>query len=157
MTNSNCSGFVPDPCVDYPNCTGSGFIPGWTEQCCQPESVKNTREVMLSVIGVVFIVGTICNVITIITFIYLCCFPERIRRKFGQEFTMLVKDPVFYLIFHLSICDLLCCIFGLPSYWIVHYDGYFPYSQEMCKLSAFVRNVLGSFSQLLISKHVHAF
>eukprot|EP00092_Neocalanus_flemingeri_P046236 GFUD01051994.1.p1 GENE.GFUD01051994.1~~GFUD01051994.1.p1 ORF type:complete len:371 (-),score=35.09 GFUD01051994.1:296-1408(-) len=136
-----CDGFAPNPCVSYTNCTGSAFIANWTEVCCQPMAVKNTRYAMLSVIGLVGIVGTVCNIITISTFIYLYFFAERIKKKFGHEFAM-VKDPVFFLILHLSFCDLLYCIFGLPSYWIVHYHGYFPYSEEMCKYSAFTRNVL---------------
>eukprot|EP00092_Neocalanus_flemingeri_P009136 GFUD01009837.1.p1 GENE.GFUD01009837.1~~GFUD01009837.1.p1 ORF type:complete len:404 (+),score=49.92 GFUD01009837.1:222-1433(+) len=136
-----CDGFAPNPCISYTNCTGSAFIAGWTDVCCQPMAVKNTRYAMLSVIGLVGIVGTVCNIITISTFIYLYFFAERIKKKFGHEFVM-VKDPVFFLILHLSFCDLLYCIFGLPSYWIVHYHGYFPYSEEMCKYSAFTRNVL---------------
>ena len=28
-------------CVSYENCTGSAYIPGWTDKCCQPEEVKH--------------------------------------------------------------------------------------------------------------------
>eukprot|EP00092_Neocalanus_flemingeri_P012153 GFUD01013101.1.p1 GENE.GFUD01013101.1~~GFUD01013101.1.p1 ORF type:complete len:379 (-),score=55.89 GFUD01013101.1:514-1557(-) len=119
----------------------SGFITNWTEFCCQPLSVRNTRAVMLSVIGIVGIIGTVCNIITISTFLYLYFFPQRIRKQFGQEFAM-IKDPVFFLILHLSFCDLLYCIIGLPSYWSVYYYGYYPYSEAMCKYSAFFRNTL---------------
>ena len=141
-TNEVCLGFVADPYNSYSNCTGSGFISNWTEFCCQPLAVQEMRYLMLPVIGVVGIVGVICNIITIITFIYLCCFQERIKMKFGHEFSM-VRDPVFYLILHLSVCDLLFCICGLPSYWIVYYYGYFPLSEDICKFSAFVRNIIG--------------
>ena len=98
---------------------------------------------MLSVIGTVGIIGIVCNIITISTFLYLLCFPERIRRKFCQVFSALVEDPVFFLILHMSCCDLLYCIVGLPSYWSVYYNGYFPYSEAMCKYIAFFRNALG--------------
>ena len=143
VTSRVCSGFVPEPSFSYTNCTGSGFIPNWTEFCCQPLAVRDFQYPMLSLIGVVGIGGVVCNTITILTFIYLCCCKERIRRKFGHDFSM-VKDPVFYLILHLSFCDLLFCIFGLPSYWIVYYNGYFPFSDNICKFSAFFRNIIGS-------------
>ena len=55
----------------------------------------------------------------------------------------MTKDPVLFLILHLSFCDLLYCIFGLPTYWDVYYHGYYPYSEDMCKYSAFFRNMLG--------------
>ena len=144
-----CGGFIPQPCISYTNCTMSGFISNWTEFCCQPTSVKDTRAVMLSVIGIVGIIGTVCNIITISTFIYLYFFPQRIKQKFGQEFAMITNDPAFLLILHLSFCDLLYCISGLPTYWSVYYYGYYPYSEAMCKYSAVFRNTLGNRQALL--------
>eukprot|EP00092_Neocalanus_flemingeri_P004942 GFUD01005315.1.p2 GENE.GFUD01005315.1~~GFUD01005315.1.p2 ORF type:complete len:111 (+),score=22.25 GFUD01005315.1:46-333(+) len=94
----------------------SGFISNWTEFCCQPTAVKNTKILMLTVIGSSGIIGTVCNLITITTFLYLYFFPHRIRRKFNQEFTMLTQDPVFLIILHLTFCNLLHCIAGLPTY-----------------------------------------
>ena len=138
-----CRGFVPQPCISYTNCTMTGFIPNWTEFCCQPTPVKNTRELMLSVLGVVGIIGTICNIIAISTFLYIYFFPQRIRRKFNQEFTM-TQDPVFFFILHLSVCDLLHCVIGLPTYWSVYYYGYYPYSMDVCKYMAFFRNSIAT-------------
>ena len=106
-----CQDFSPEPCETYPECTEDNFISNWTEFCCQPEDVKATREAMLSVIGIVFVSGSICSLFTLSTFIYLSCLPERIQQKFGQEFTM-IRDPVFYLIMHLNFSDFLYCIFG---------------------------------------------
>ena len=135
-----CGNFVPQLCVSYTNCTSTGFIANWTEFCCQPMPVRNASMYMLSIIGIVGIIGTICNIKTIITFLYLYYFPLRIKRKFNQEFTM-TQDPAFFLILlHLSLCDFLHCIFGLPTFWIVYYHGYFPYSDAACKYSAFLRN-----------------
>ena len=136
-----CDGFVPQSCTPFINCTGSEFISNWTEFCCQPEAVKNTRYWMLSIIGMVGVVGTFCNILTICTFGYLYFFPVRIKKKFGQEFAM-TKDPVFLLILHLSLCDLLYCLSGLPTYWDVYYHGYYPYSHAMCQYSAFFRNTI---------------
>ena len=146
-----CEGFVPQPCISYINCTMTEFRPNWTEFCCQPTSVRNTRSFMLSVLGIVIFTGTVCNIITILTFFYLYFFPQRIKRKFNQEFTM-TEDPVFLLILHLSICDFLHCIAGLPTYWSVYYYGYFPYSDNMCKYSAFFRNTIAfaDFSTLAV-------
>ena len=139
---SVCDGFVPDPCFSYTNCTGSDYVSNWTEFCCQPQAVKNTRIWMLFVIGVVGMVGTVCNIITISTFTYLYCFANRIKRQFNQEFTM-TSDPVFFLILHLSLCDLLYCVIGLPSYWSVYFYGYYRYSEMMCKYFGFFRKCLG--------------
>eukprot|EP00092_Neocalanus_flemingeri_P021312 GFUD01023099.1.p1 GENE.GFUD01023099.1~~GFUD01023099.1.p1 ORF type:complete len:371 (-),score=49.39 GFUD01023099.1:60-1172(-) len=136
-----CDGFVPQTCTSYTNCTGSGFISNWTEFCCQPESVKSTRYWMLSIIGTVGSLGTVCNILTISTFMYLYFFPQRIKKKFGEEFFM-SKDPAFFLILHLSFCDLLYCVCGLPTFWDVYYNGYYPYSEEMCKYGAFFRNTI---------------
>ena len=140
--DSVCAGFVPQPCISYANCKASGFIANWTEFCCQPQKVKENQYWMLSVIAVVGIVGTVCNIIAIFTFLYLYVFPERIKKKFGQEFSM-TKDPVFFLILHLSVCDLLYCISGLPTYWDVYYYGFYPYSEDMCKYFGFLRNFIG--------------
>ena len=143
-TASICEDFQPQPCVSYTNCTMSDFIMNWTEHCCQPEAVKDSRIAMLIVIGFVGIAGTICNILTISSFCYVYFFHSRIKRKFGQEFKMITDDPVFFLILHLSFCDFLYCVFGLPTYWDVYYFGYYPYSEQMCIYAAFFRNTLGN-------------
>ena len=145
MDNSqlSCEGFTPHPCYSYKNCTGSEFVSNWTEFCCQPPSVRSSRPLMLFVIVGVGTVGTVCNFITISSFIYLYCFSKRIKKKFGQEFTM-IKDPVFFLVLNLSICDFLYCVIGLPSYWSIYYHGYFPYSDGICKPSAFFRKLMSN-------------
>ena len=84
-TKEVCVGFDLDPCVSYTNCTESGFISYWTELCCQPVALRKTHFWMLSVIGVIGVIGIICNSITIITFSYLCCFTEQLRRSFAKS------------------------------------------------------------------------
>ena len=155
MSGSVCEGFVPQACPSFINCTGSQFIPNWTDVCCQPESVKDTRYWMLSIVGVVGIAGTICNIITISTFVYLYFFSARIKKKFGLEFG-LTKDPVFLLILHLSFCDLLYCVSGLPTYWDVYYNGYYPHSHDMCKYTAVFRNTIG-YIRVYIYMNLHLF
>ena len=97
---------------------------------------------MLSIIGTIGIVGTVCNILTISTFTYLYLFPVRIKRKFGQEF-VITRDPVFLLILHLGLCDLLYCLEGLPTYWDAYYYGYYPYSNTICRYATFFRNAIG--------------
>ena len=144
MSVEVCRGFVPQPCFSYTNCTLSGFIHNWTEYCCQPESVRSTRTPMLSVIGFVGITGIVCNMVTIFSFLYLYFFHQRIKTKFGQDFKSITDDPVFFLILNLSVCDLLYCVVGLPSYWDMYYYGYYPYSESMCKYTVFIRDSLGN-------------
>ena len=128
----------------------SNFIENWTDVCCQPESVKSTRTAMLCVIGTVALLGTLCNLFNMSTFSYLLIFKNRIRRKFGQDFSMIVEDPVFYFFFNLSLCDFLYCTTGLPTYWGVYYYGYFPASDVLCRFSAFFRNTVGRWIKIMI-------
>ena len=127
MIRDVCENFVPQLCISN---ISTGFMSNCTEFCCQPLPVRNASVYMLSIIGIVGIIGTIFNIMTICTFLYLYYFPLRIKRKFNQEFTM-TEDPVLFLILHLSLCDLLHCIFGPPTFWIVYYHGHFPYSDGL--------------------------
>ena len=134
-----------DPCISYTNCTGSDFVRNWTEHCCQPGSIRNIKVYILSVIGCVGAIGIICNTINFFTFIYLFCCKKRIKHKFGQDFSMITEDPVVFLILHLGLCDLLYCVIGLPSYWTFFYFGFFPYSERLCTILAFLRYTIGRF------------
>lgn len=131
-----CDQFRPQIFESYANCTASGFVSGWTEHCCQPKNVRGIRVGMLFVIGTVTLMGIIVNIFSIFTLLYLTTCRDRIRRKFGQDLSF---KPVFLLTLHLSICDLLYCLIGLPNFWDVYYYGYYPYSHEMCKLATFAR------------------
>ena len=121
-----CEGIIPQPCFSYINCTTTGFKANWTEFCCQPIQVKETKVVMLSILGIVGTIGIIFNGMTIITFLYMYCFPQRIKVKFNQEFTITQ--------------DFIHCIFGLPTFWTVYNNGYFPYSIKAWKYSALFTN-----------------
>ena len=131
-----------ESCTSFIDCTGSNFIPNWTEICCQPESVKSVRFIVLPIIGIVGVIGIISNLITISTFLYLYFFQKRIKTVFKQEFSI-VKDPIFFFLLHLSVCDLLYCFIGLPTYWDVFFYGYYPYSHKMCMYFASARNTIG--------------
>ena len=38
-------------CLSWANCTSTGYIANWTEQNCQPESVKRYKDLMLTSLG----------------------------------------------------------------------------------------------------------
>ena len=117
MNDNNSDCWKPQRCFNYENCTGSSFVPNWTEQFCVPQSVQEIRNVSLSVIGVVGIIGVAANVIVLSAFLYVISCKTRLTRRFiGREFTYM-RQPIFVLICHLSICDLLYCLVGLPTYW----------------------------------------
>merc|ERR1712107_300037 len=132
--------FAPLQCTAYPNCTSSDYVQGWSEENCIPSSIKNIRLVSLSIIGIVGIVGVIANATVLSSFLYVNIFKERIRKIFGRDRFSYMNEPIFLLICHLSFCDLLYCLIGLPSYWFIYYNGYFPWSHNACKGIAFMSN-----------------
>ena len=114
---TNFTDFKPVKCEVYINCTATDYIPGWSEQNCVPESVKEVRDVSLVVFAIVEIIGIVLNTIVIAAFLYVLTCQRRIRRKFLRDEFTFTRKPLFVLFCHLSICDLLYCIFGLPTYW----------------------------------------
>ena len=113
---TNFTNFKPVKCEVYINCTATDYIPGWSEQCV-PESVKEVKDVSLVVFAIVEIIGIVLNTIVIAAFLYVLTCQRRIRQKFLRDEFTLTRKPLFVLFCHLSICDLLYCIFGLPTYW----------------------------------------
>ena len=59
----NFTNFKPVKCEVYINCTAMDYIPGWSEQYCVPESVKEVRDVSLVVFAIVEIIGIVLNTI----------------------------------------------------------------------------------------------
>ena len=117
MSNNESDCWKPQRCFNYENCTGSNYIPNWTENHCVPQSVQEIRDVSLSVIGVVGIIGVAANVIVLSAFLYVISCKTGLSRRFiSREFSYM-RQPIFVLICHLSVCDLLYCLVGLSSYW----------------------------------------
>ena len=111
-----------DPgCVNFVNCTGSNLITNWTESnCVNREGVnKDLKYLSLSVIGVAAIVGVLANVLVLSSFLYVATCKSRIKRKFLRAEFSYLKEPIFLLVSHLSVCDLIYCSFGLPMNWYV--------------------------------------
>ena len=55
----------PQRCFNYINCTGTNFIPNWTDIYCVPNSVKEIQNISLSVISIVGVVGVTINVLVL--------------------------------------------------------------------------------------------
>ena len=112
--------FKPVKCEVYINCTATDYQEGWSEKYCVPDTVKEVRDVSLVVFAIVEIIGIVLNSIVIAAFAYVLTCQTRIRRMFIRDikdkFTF-TRNPLFVLFCHLSICDLLYCVFGLPTYW----------------------------------------
>ena len=138
--------------VSYTNCTSDAFVPNWTELCCQPEVVKDWQNIYVTAMSFFIILGSLSNMTTILSFLYLLIFFKRIQRIFSQTFSM-TKDPVFFLILNLSVCDLLYCTVGLVPHWLVYYYQYFPLSNTLCKYTAVIRTIAGKKKKLPISVH----
>lgn len=126
-------------CLSWANCTSTGYIANWTEQNCQPESVKRSKDLMLTSLGIVGIAGFSLNVLVLSTFLYLYFCKNRIRRKFNREFS-LTSNPLIVLFSHLCFCDLLYACVGVPSYVMVYAYGYFPLSHDFCRTIVFFRD-----------------
>ena len=122
-------------CAPFLNCTADLIDSVANISHCQPPAVQNISSLMLSSTGerrtgavkmtpyFVFVsaglvcsVGVLVNTLILIMFLYHHICQDRIHRNFGQDFSM-TREPMVTLIIHLSICDLLYCLIGLPSYW----------------------------------------
>ena len=82
-----------------------------------PASVAGFRSLYLPVIGVVETIGIVANSLVLLSFLYVITCTKRIRRKFGRTRLTYMRQPIFILVCHLSTCDLLYCLEGLPTYW----------------------------------------
>ena len=128
--------------VSYTNCTIDEFDPNWTELCCQRKAVKDLQIINVTMMSFFIMLGSLSNMATIFSFLYLLIFFKRIQRIFSQTFSI-TKDPVFFLILNLSVCDLIYCTVGLAPHWLVYYYQYFPLSNTLCKYTAVIRTIAG--------------
>jgi len=96
---------------------------------------------MVVIIAVIAIVSIILNIITFTSLCYVNFFSKRIRVKFGREF-ILMTNPIFLLVRHLNLCDLMYSTVALSTYWLDYYYGYFPLPASLCTLLSFVRKTV---------------
>ena len=59
-----------------------------------------------------------------------------------------ITNPITILILHLSFCDLLYCLFGLPFLTLPPLYGYFPFSKRTCRVTSLLRN-LNAYAEFL--------
>ena len=106
-------------CVNFINCTGSNFITNWTDNNCVYKGgvTHNLRYLALSCTGIVAIVGIIANILILSSFLYVVTCKTRIKRKFLRVEFSYMQEPIFLLVCHLSVCDLIYCSFGVPMIW----------------------------------------
>merc|ERR1712227_950342 len=125
-------------CVNFINCTGTNFITNWTENNCVYKGVvtHNLRYLALSCTGIVAIVGVLANILILSSFLYVVTCKARIKKKFLRVEFSYMQEPIFPLVFNLSICDLIYCSFSFPMTWMVIFNGYFPFSMKFCVYAA---------------------
>ena len=106
-------------CVSFINCTGSNFLTNWTENNCiyKIGLAPNLRYLALSSIGIVAIVGVLANILILSSFLYVVTCKARIKKKFLRVEFSYMQEPIFPLVFNLSICDLIYCSFSFPVTW----------------------------------------
>jgi len=101
---------------------------------------ESTRLCVLIVLLVLFTVGFVGNILTLLALPY-------VRRKYGPKFTVLQSSTAILLL-HLSFCDLLYIVIGFTHFIHViiikrnpfSYLGA-PYSENLCYAVAFLRNL----------------
>ena len=113
---------VEEECVSFVNCTGSNFITNWTENNCvnnegttsygSPYMAQNLRYLAFSSIGIMAIICVLVNVLILSSFLYVVTCKTRIKKKFLRAEFSYMQEPIFPLVCHLSVCDILYCLFG---------------------------------------------
>ena len=102
-------------CINFVNCTGSNFIRNWTEKNCV--SKEGSAYLAMAVKGVAAIIGVVGNILVLSSFLYVVTCKSRIQRKFLRSEFSYMKEPIFLLVCHLSVCDLIYCSFGILMTW----------------------------------------
>lgn len=101
---------------------------------CQDERVRENRGYFVANSALVILVGTSTNLFNLISFIYVYftspgTFPWMSERR-------------VLLLLHLSVCDLLYCLVGLPPFVSIFSNGFFSGSSSLCSFTAALRNVI---------------
>ena len=104
-------------CVNFINCTGSNFITNWTENNCLHKNAHSFKYLTLPLIGGASIIGILVSIILLSSFLYVVACKSRIKRKFLREEFSYMQEPMFLLVCHLSVCDLIYCSVCFPMIW----------------------------------------
>ena len=121
-------------CNTWVNCTSSMAVIDRSH--CQPEDIREdfTRLPVLVNIATIMLIGGGGNMLTLVAIPY--CYVKH-RKTFAALWNMTT-----ILILHLSLCDLMYCLFGLPLFFELYYKGFFDHSAQMCVIWAALRNLI---------------
>ena len=121
-------------CNSWINCTSS--ISTTDKDHCQPDSITRGSTKIPVLINLFFIIifGSIGNTLTLISIPYCLI-------RYTKEFNSL-RNMTTLLILHLSFCDLVYCLFGLPLFFELYYKGFFDHSDQMCRVWAAGRHLV---------------
>ena len=97
-----------------------------------------TKRYLLVVLSILSSLGVCINLLTLTAIPY-------VRWRYRSEFSIL-QAPAVLLVLHLSFCNLLYCIIGLPHFFQSIKWGYFPYGRDVCFWMALFRNFLAQSS-----------
>jgi len=101
---------------------------------CQEKRVRENRNYFVANSMLVILVGTFTNLFNLISFVY-------VYFVHGGKFPWMSERRVLLLL-HLSVCDLLYCIVGLPPFVSIFSNGFFFGSSSLCSFTAALRNVI---------------
>eukprot|EP00088_Acartia_fossae_P016298 TRINITY_DN1911_c0_g1_i8.p1 TRINITY_DN1911_c0_g1~~TRINITY_DN1911_c0_g1_i8.p1 ORF type:complete len:402 (+),score=22.83 TRINITY_DN1911_c0_g1_i8:484-1689(+) len=103
---------------------------------CYPTIMKIPAVKILLIMNlcVVMIIGVFGNLLTLssVSYCYVKC-----KRDFPG-----FDNHVYILMLHLSLCDLLYCLVGLPPQIYIYHSEGLPYSAHICKILSSVRNLI---------------
>ena len=122
MESSNASEFL---CVSASHCTSDSLHD--ERGACQPEILRDETTRVLALLNLVLImlIGGCGNLLTLVAALYC-----RVRH---QERFVTVWTGTTVLQLHLSLCDLLYCVLGLPVFISVYHHGFLPNSEAFCR------------------------
>ena len=99
-----------------------------------PVSWREDPALFVTNIILVMIIGVFGSLITLITVPYSAC---RHEDKFPN-----IWSPTTILLLHMSLCDLLYCLLGLPMFLISTFSDKWLYSDLFCYITTVVRNMV---------------
>jgi len=119
--------------VDITLCQGKGG------ENCVPDLFKQEKNPVVQLIlilngVIIMLIGGIGNLLTLISIPY-------VYFKYRESFMFCWNDTTL-LMLHLSLCDLLYVLIGVPSFLVIYIYQYFPGTAYQCTVLATVRNLI---------------
>ena len=123
MNVSNTSVFI---CESASHCT-SDSLSVLDRDSCQPAVLRESSTRVLLLLNIISVIdlGGCGNLLTLAAIIHC-----RVRHQ--ARFVHLWTGTTI-LQLHLSLCDLLYCLLGLPVFISVYHHGFLPNSEAFCR------------------------